>query len=289
MPVTNKLDLPEPFVEAATQSHTYTPKRYSVTSLLKGTRETVLTRRHADEIETDAADSVWLIFGKAVHSILENSTETPSQIKENFITADMDDGYTLSGVFDLYDDATGTVTDYKTAVTMKWLKKEFDDYRMQTLIYCWILRKIGFNAHRGEIVMLLKDHSKSKAKLEADYPKHPVQKVSFDFTEHDFTSIHDWLVEKFAEIKRCEKLDDSELPVCSEEQRWHRPDTYAVMKKGRKRALKLYSDETEALEHAIAVGGYVEFRPGSDQKCESYCSCKDFCNYYKEHVLEGVK
>ena len=41
----------------------------------------------------------------------------------------------------------------------------------------------------------------------------------------------------------------SQFQKCSEAERWARPAKYAVMKKGRKRAVKLHDDELEALGH----------------------------------------
>ena len=279
--LTNKLGLPKPFVDAATQSHRYTPKRYSVTQLLKGTREVILTRRHADEIESDVADSVWLIFGRAVHKILEESEETETQLKENFITAKVGE-YTVSGIFDLYDDATGTVTDYKTASVWKVIYNEWDDYRRQILIYCWILRQMGFDARRGEVVVLLKDHSKTDAKRKRGYPQHPVHTVSWEFTEDDFRSTGEFLRDRFAEIAMAERMPDDALPICTDEERWHKPGKFAVMRKGRKSAVKLYDNRVEADIHAMNSGSlYVEERPGEDRKCMDYCPVRDFCIHYR--------
>lgn len=64
MKLTNELNLPQPFVDAATSDYQYTDKRYSVTSVLKGTREAILQRRHSEEIETDVSEMVWAIFGQ---------------------------------------------------------------------------------------------------------------------------------------------------------------------------------------------------------------------------------
>ena len=58
MKITNKLNLPQPFVDAVTREYQYKDKQYSVTSLLKGTCQTLLERRHADEIEQDVSDMV---------------------------------------------------------------------------------------------------------------------------------------------------------------------------------------------------------------------------------------
>ena len=300
MKLTNEFNLPQPFVDAVTKDYRYTDKRYSVTSILKGTREAILQRRHDDEITSDVADMVWAIFGTAVHGILEGGEESESQIKENKLVVDLPNGYQLSGIFDHYDDSTGTVTDYKTASVWKikfgcwdnWKPKsneEFDDWRMQTLIYCWMLRQIGFNAKRGEIVALLKDHSKTKAKIN-EHPPLPVWKIGWDFTEHDFAWVDSFIKGKFAEIEACEKLPDDELPLCSEKDRWARPGKYAVMKKGRKSAVRLYDDKGDAYQRAAGENRnasgepfYVEYRPGSDPKCQDYCSACEFCTYWREH------
>lgn len=281
--ITNKLGLPEPFVDACRSNYGYKPKRYSVTSLLKGTRQAILERRHVDEIEQDAADQVWAVFGSAVHKILEQAQETDTQLKENWISAELPNGYTVSGIFDLYDDSTGTVTDYKTATVWKVIYDDWDDYCKQLLIYVWILRQMGFDAKRGEIVALLKDHSKSKAKHEKGYPPYPVVRKVFDFTEEDIEGIGWWLKLKFQEIEKAEQLADDQLPLCTPSQRWYKPGKFAVMKKGRKRAIKLYDDRAQADIHALEIGGYVEERPGIDGRCLEYCSAAPFCAYYQEH------
>lgn len=292
--ITNELNLPQPFVEAASRDHRYKPKRYSVTSMLKGTREAILQRRHADEITTDVADCVWMIFGSAVHSILESATETDTQLKENYITADMPNGYTLSGIFDLYDDETGTVTDYKTGTVWKVIYDEWDDYRQQTLMYCWMLREMGFNAKRGQIVVMLKDHSKSKAKHDKSYPQRPVIVKEWDFTADDFAEVERFLIDKFAEIERAEQMPDDELPLCDSYQRWAKPSKWAVMKKGRKSAVRLYDTEAEARaransENALAKGEpfYVEQRKGVDGKCTDYCTVREFCNYWRNNYADA--
>lgn len=284
MKLTNELNLPQPFVDAATSDYQYTDKRYSVTSVLKGTREAILQRRHSEEIETDVSEMVWAIFGSAVHKILEQSEETADQLKENWLSVEVQNGYELSGIFDLYDGATGTVTDYKTATVWKFIYKEFDDWRIQCLSYVWLLRKIGFNARRGEIVAMLKDHSKTKAKTDHTYPQHPVQCIGWNFTDKDLEEFERWLKAKFSEIEDAEKLSDGDLPLCSDVERWHKPDKYAVMKEGRKTAVKLYDSEEEANARVEAEGKgfYVEYRKGEDSKCLNYCSACEFCSHYKE-------
>ena len=205
MIITNKLNLPSPFVSFAQRDYVYEPNEYRVTSLLKGIRETILERRHHKEIERDVSDMVWLLFGTAVHGILEKHQEHGHELKEERIKVPIGD-YILSGQFDLYNDETKIVTDYKTASVWKIIFGDFEDWRRQTLIYCLMLRKSGFDAQGGQIVAFLKDHSKRDAKIKPDYPQFPVQVVKFNFTDDDFKECEEWLQARFEEIAAAENF-----------------------------------------------------------------------------------
>lgn len=287
MIITNKLNLPSPFVSLASKDYTYEPGEYRVTSLLKGVRETMLERRHSFEIEEDVSDMVWLLFGTAVHGILEKHEERSCEIKEERIKMPFGD-YILSGQFDLYSEETKRVTDYKTASVWKIIYGDFSDWRRQLLIYCYMLREIGFEASSGEIVAFLKDHSKRDAKIKANYPPLPVHVVKFEFTEEDFKECEEWLRKKFDEIACAESLEDDELPVCTAEERFNSGDRFAVTKKGRVKALRVLDSIEEAEAWKKENGGdAIEVRPGEDKKCMDYCSAKEFCSYYKRRVQNG--
>ena len=283
MKITNIYDLPQPFVDAATREYTPTPKRYSVTTVLKDNREILLSRRHGDEIEQDVSDMIWAIFGSAVHKVLETANEQAELLKEFFMQTEIIDGYYLSGVCDVYDSTNGEVIDYKVVSTFKCLKGDFTDFRKQGLLYCYMLRKGGFKADKATFYMILRDWQKSKARFDGGYPQHQVQKVSFEFTENDFDECGKWLIEKFESLKRDEQLEDDEIAVCTPESRWQTQTVYAVMKHGRKSALKLCETAAEAEEYKASKGGdYIQKRTGTDRKCAEYCSCAPFCEYYQK-------
>jgi len=310
MNYTNELNLPKPLVDAATSSYKYKKNRYSVTALLGGACEAILKRRHDSEITEDVSQRIWAVFGTAVHKVLQEAEATETQLQENWISIPITvkkngncdkegnpiepyekvGNYELSGIFDLYDDSTGTVTDYKTCATWKIIFGDFEDWRKQTLAYCWMLRSQGFDARRGEIVALIRDHNQRKANTEKDYPKHPVFKIEWDFKESDFEQMQLDVISWFSQIMDEEELPDSELEPCSPEQRWHRDDKWAVMRKGQKRAVKLFDTKEDALgfmdwlaNQASNKGKplYIEERRGEDTKCESYCSVAEFCPYYR--------
>lgn len=285
MILTNRLGLPEPFVDAARSEHRYEYGRYSVTDLLGGTCEAVLKRRHEDEIEDDVSDRVWAIFGTAVHKVLQEAEATDAQLQEQWFSVPVMEDYELSGIFDLYDDSTGTVTDWKTTSVWQVMFGDYERWRDQTLAYCWMLRRHGFDAHRGEIVAILRDHSQRKTKTEKDYPKHPVFRIGWDFTDEDFEEIEDDIMYWFARVINQEKMPDDKLLPCTPDQRWHKPDKWAVMEKGKRRALRLLDSEDDAISWAESRGidptdthYYLEHRQGEDTKCESYCSVARWCS-----------
>lgn len=285
MKITNKLNFPQPFVTAVTKEYQYKDKQYSVTSILKDVREILLTRRHNDEIEQDVADMIWLILGTAVHKVLEESQEEKTEFKEEHFVEEVGNGYKLSGQADLYNAEQKMVTDYKTCSCWKVIYDDWEDYRKQLLMYAWAFRKMGFEVEKGQIVAIIKDHSKTKAKVDSNYPQYPVYKKVFEFTEQDFEEIEKFIKEKFELIAKYENTPDDELPICSAEQRWNEGDKYAVKKKGNKRALRVYDTLEEAEEHIKQDDNLeLEVRKGIDKKClEGYCSCYKFCNYWRQN------
>lgn len=293
--LTNSLNLPQPFLDAATSHHEYKPNRYSVTEVLCGTCEAVLKRRHQGEGEEDVSDRLWAVLGTAVHKVLEMAQSDPEQHQEQWLCVPIDnDGehYELSGIFDLYDKATETVTDYKVSSVWKCMVGDFEDWRMQTLMYCWMLVQRGYKASHGEIVAMMRDHNKRKVKTEKDYPSHPVITPRWDFSNADIIMIGRYIADWFLEVRMQESLPDDELKPCSPEQRWHKPDTYAVVKDGNKRATRVLEDPDEAavlcdqLAERTGNPHHVEFREGEDTRCQSYCSVAQFCPHGRKFFQE---
>ena len=299
MALTNKLNLPEPIYNALCSDYQPKEHQYSVTTILNPVRQVILTRRYNDEIEQDCSELIWALFGTAFHSILENSKENDNQFKEEYLKQDLEiicdelKGYFLSGKADLVDIATKTIIDYKTTSTFKILKKDFEDYRLQLLTYAWLFRKLGFEINKGQIIALLRDWQKSKAKFDREYPQFQVQKLNFKFTDKDFKDIEEFIKNRFLELKKYEDVPDEELPMCSMEERWNEGNKYIVIKKGNKRATKIHETLEEAQKHLDNLEKdypnvyEIQERIGEDKKCLEYCSCCKFCPYYQEKYMKG--
>ena len=279
MKITNVLGLPQAFVDAVSVERHNAKGSYSATTLLKGGCEVMLLERHYDELEVDASDSVWAVFGSAVHSIFEK--QKTGTIKEAFYSTEVSHS-TVTGRVDSYDPETKILHDFKTASVWKVQFEDFEDWRKQGLIYTWLMKKNGVEVKRCEFIALLKDHSKSKAKKDPAYPQLPTYVYRFDVNEKDLAEIEQYIFEKVSEFEKAELLADEELPPCSASERWQGEDRYAVMKEGRKTAIKLFDSKEEAENNMKALGGtYIEERIAEPKKCLDYCTCCEFCPFYK--------
>lgn len=280
MKITNKLGLPDSLVQMASQDFTVDPMTYRVTSLLKGIRETLLERRH--EAEVDVGDMVWMLFGTAVHGVLEGTQETSTQIKETRLK-ELVAGRYVSGQFDLYDEADHSIADYKTCSVWKLIYQSFDDWRRQTFIYAYLMRRAGFRVDKCKVIAFIKDHSKREAKLKPSYPQYPVQMIEFTFTDKDYEETEAWLINRVETLMLFEDAPDDMLPLCTPEERYNDGDKYAVMKKNGKRAMRVLDTYEDAVEWMKANNGdVIEIRKSEDKKCIDYCSVCKFCTYWQE-------
>jgi len=295
MIITNKYDLPQAFVNLATEEYQVKPYEYRATSLLKGFKETLINRQFHDQITVDVSDMVWLLFGKAVHYMLEQEELKPTEVREQRLYMPFGD-YTLSGQFDLYDYETKKLTDYKTASVWKIIHEDYDDWYRQGAIYAMLMEQHDMPVDTVEFVPFLKDHSKTKSLYQGDYPDHAVRKVKFNLTTDDIKWARQFVADKFEDIAMFEQMNVNDIPPCTEEERWQEPSTFAVMKEGRKSALKVEASEEDAwawVEKKVKEKDLpkvnVEHRPGTNKKCLHYCFSSQFCNYYHHHVKPHIK
>lgn len=278
MLITNKKELPHGFVIACSTEPHCRPGELSATTLLKGTKEIILTLRYWDAIEDDVSNRVWAVFGTAVHALLEK--EGDSEFTEETLRTKID-RVSVSGTIDNYNMETGTITDYKTASVWKVQFKDFSDWKKQGLTYAWLLRKNGLPAKNCRFVALLKDHSKTQARRNKEYPQEPVYVYEFDVTDKDIAETEKRIKEKIAEFVYFFFFEKEDIPDCTKEERWAKDDTWAVMKKGRKSAVRVFPSEAEAeaMAETLGAGHYVEFRQGVSTKCLDYCPVRAFCDF----------
>ena len=225
MKITNNLGLPKQLVDLVSSDYKPTEHQYSCTTILKPTRQIILERRYTNEIEQDVSDMCWMIFGTAVHSIIENSKEDEGQFKEEKLKVDLGKyweelkGYYLSGRSDMIDLIEKEITDWKTCSAWKIIFNDFQDWKNEMLIYAWAVHDLGFSVDKAKAIAFIKDHNKTKSKTDRRYPKLPIWVEKFNFSEDDFNSIKEFIYNKFMELKKYEDVSDDELPLCTPEER----------------------------------------------------------------------
>ncbi len=285
----------------------------TVTELIKPPWQAALQRKHHDEVTEDADSRIWSLFGSAIHSFIENSSDDQGTAETRYFIKRM--GKTISGQIDykeyrnIGDDLWHTIYDWK--VTSAWsalnnpkgkqewhdqlnLLKLLHDNQQNPMKMLTVARRITDLV----VVAFYRDWSLNSYRNDpAKYPQQPYQLIGIPI----WSSLK---AEKFL-LKRIELNIEADFNVrsghtaieswiCSEEERWHKPDSWAIKKHGNKKATKLFDTEEEALiwkdmndESRKKYG--IEFRPGEDTRCMSYCNVNTFCPYFKQLTKETEK
>ena len=90
MKLTNKLNLPQPLVDAVkNDSYTKGEKAdVSVTQLIGPMQQIFLKRKHWDELEEDVSDLIWALLGQTMHTILERADISAIKEKRLYLNVD---------------------------------------------------------------------------------------------------------------------------------------------------------------------------------------------------------
>ncbi len=274
MRLTNKLGLPQPLYDAvARKEYDNGGADISVTGLLRPPRISILEEKHADEIEEDASDRIFSLLGQVVHGILEKSDT--SGVSERRLNISVE-GWKVSGQMDRYFD--GVLQDYKLTTLWKFKGQEVaPEFAQQLNIYAEILRANGHPVNRLQVVGILRDWSSSAAKRDPELPQQQVIVRDVPLWGEDFTRkfIRDRVI-----LHQQAKIT---LPECTPEDRWARPETYAVIKPGGKRAVRVYTNAEDAANHIEEDRNLsLLIRPGESVRCENYCSVSKFCQQFQK-------
>jgi hypothetical protein len=262
--ITNHHGLPAPLVNAIRNDpYTRGASDISVTQLIQPPQPRKLLKGRA--VEEDAADCIWRLLGQAVHTILERAYPDTAITEKRLFTEVL--GWKVSGQFDVYDN--GALCDYK--ITSVYAREAKREWIAQLNILAALCRRNSLPVTRTEIVAIYRDWRKMEA-LSADYPQAQVAVLPVPLWSPDEAEAY------LEERVRVHQMETP--PPCTDEERWLSPAKLALMKKGQKRAVKLYSEDAPP-EIELAEGQYWEHRPGSYRRCESYCAAAPICPQYQ--------
>jgi hypothetical protein len=292
MKITNHNNLPNA-IKRAVENDPYdsSGSDISTTRLIAPPRIRILEKRNWDLLEEDVADRIWSLLGQSVHHIIERSARKGETVEKRLFYKDdgITNSWTLSGQFD-YLDKDGKLMDFK--VTSAWsaldaMAKGKDEWEQQLNVLDFLCKK---NKEKEElidvkslsIVAILRDWSINKAERDDNYPKQqamiiPIRKWT-DQEQEDF------IRERIKLHQESETLD--KLPLCTPKERWRKEDVFAVMKDGRKSALRLLPNKEQAQQYlkdhnmVENKGCSIVHRLGQDVRCANYCKVNSFCSYY---------
>lgn len=321
--ITNEADLPLPMFNALSHDGYVGGGDISSTRLIAPPRIVTLRKFHEDEIVEDASDRIWSLLGQSTHAILERSVkpgqekmlvvETRLSMPIQGIEDDSETGFwkwTVSGQPDVYQYTNRNIYDYK--VTSVWsVIFGKSDWERQLNIQAALHRHKGDEVDGINIIAIIRDHQKRKAKLEKDYPPQAVKRISFPMWTQEETieymkgrvRLHQKAQLAYARRKKdTGQWDDSVLPMCTDDERWYRGAVFAVKyqdKNGKinKNAKRKFDNLTDARQFVLDNANNVpkgktfapiEERKGEYKRCMEYCDVWKFCAFGRQVHAEAV-
>ena len=300
--------------------HDDDPNTISATTLLKPIRAIVLARQNMQL--NKVADVEGLIasrMGTALHTAIENTWKNHKKVVEilsnlgynaevirnilinpakeeisiDSICIYMEQRsskkvgkFKITGKFDMVIE--GALEDYKSTGTYNYISgSNKEKYKQQGSIYRWLNPTI-ITEDIMKIQYIFTDWSAMKARQDKKYPQkrlveQRINLMSIPETETFVAGI-------VAKIEHCESLPQSDLPVCTSEELWRKPDVFKYYKDPLKktRSTKNFDIYNEAVDRMIADGntGVIDTIKGQVIRCK-YCDVIGICDQAKQLVTEG--
>lgn len=288
MKITNKLNLPEPIVEAI-KAKGYDKGRSDITAtgLIEPPRISALKKLHEHEMSEDAIDLIYSLDGQSLHVVLERAAlglNKEDWIVEKRYYAKFGN-VNVGAQIDIFSVKDGLLQDYKKTSVYSVKNGIKEEYAQQMNIQAELLRRNGIIVKKMQIVAILRDWSKREREREvkeygprAKYPEHQVKII--DVPIIDSSEVTQFIEERIALHKQASVT----LPLCTKEERWAKDDVWAVLKKGQKRAVRLFNSE-EAAQLFLAdldKNHVVGMRQGESTRCEAYCPVAKWCTQFQE-------
>ncbi len=273
MEITNKLGLPQPLYKAILwqqSNHSVGDAHLSCTQLIDSPLIAWLWRHYGDQVQEDAAERLWPLYGSLMHNLLEQFAGDGEHVEVEAISEV--DGVRVSGHIDLVVQHDGTLQDYK--FTSAWtvshaLKEGKPEWERQLNVYRFLLDNSIADLKlpsidKLQIVALLRDWG-PRHQRDGLQPVHII-----DVPLWPDAQALSYMKERIALHQAA--WSEEVPPICTPEERWAEPTQFAVMKKGRKSALRVFESKAEAETWMrLNQGDAIEVRLGKDKRCSGYC------------------
>ena len=295
-----------------------TGKRISVTSLLKSTRQIVLTARlKPGDYEIDISTLLASRMGQAIHTGVESAwgnykanlaklvypqklidavviNPTKDQLFDDCVPIYMEQrtdkqyrDWTITGKYDLV--VNGEVTDIKSTGTFTYMKQvNSTKFTMQGSMYRWLNPEI-ITEDTLAIEYIFKDWSKNMSLSNPAYPQLPVLEQRYKLMSYNETE--QWIATKLDEIDYFWDRPEPDLPQCTDEELWRGVSEYKYYKNPQGtmgRSTKNFPSYAEAQQRFLkdgAIGIIVEKKP-QPTGC-LYCNAFAQCTQKDAYIADG--
>ena len=304
MPYTNDRKIPlSVAVWLARDLYDRDPTYISGSELQRSNRQIVLGRRVSQDVDlsqvlaarlgnaiNDAIDGAWKspnlmryvelagfnpLFEYEVNPDVPTQGKTPIYIQKRYDEPFL--GRVLSGAPDMI--LNGRLFDYKSTSVFLYQKKTPADYMWQLTTYRYLARHL-IDDNTATIQFILKDWSRMRASKDPNYPQTPCPTMLVRVGTAEECKAR--LESRITELDSLMSLDDEDLPLCTDEELWLDPPTFAYYKNAAAptsgRATRVFDTLLEAQTFQASQGGVgrIDVRKGQPKACE-YCSASTIC------------
>lgn len=273
MIITNKYNLPQPFIEFTEKyfnKHRPTKERLSVTDLVAPTRILFYKLFYWDQITVDASELMPEVLGIALHDLFKKFSPDNSLTEEKIEYKPKNFDFKIVGKIDLYKDEE--LIDYKTVSGFSFSKKVNEEYIKQLNIYSYILEnEYGFKVKELKLIEIAKDFTKRKETYIQDFK--PVNIISIPKWQKE--EVETFLFEKLTSIEKM--IKEEEPPECSEKEKWTIGYRIDIMQIGSTKPIASFKDKEEVKNIKLGKGQYLREIPQDEVRCHYYCIARNIC------------
>ena len=290
-------------------------KCISATSLLQGTKITVMSRRaDKDKLAVELSDLIPSAYGSAIHASIEKAWKSkrlpeyllslglnqetidnirvnPDKVTPDIIPVYLEqraskelNGWTVNGQFDAIVD--GQLMDNKSMGVYGYLKgTNKDKFIWQGSIYRWLNPDLVKEPSIA-INYIFTDWSKADT-YKPDYPKSRI--LTERYLLHSLKDTEKFISNKLAELDKYMDGPENEIPECTSEDLWRDKSVWKVYKDASSpRAMSGGVKETyqEAISFQMIKGGIVKEIKGQVKRClrcPAFNICKQRKQYFKDN------
>lgn len=268
---------PSPFARAIMRDH-YDggTSMFSVTTLISPPQRTWL-KTQGEEIRSPYGTFAAML-GTAMHHIIEqNIDEAAGEIAERRLYTDITvDGkpISVSGQIDHWENRT--LSDYKLTggVQDKMKNPHFLQVQMNGLL----AELNGIPVDFVSVIYVQKDWSHLRSTFDPNYPQTPFKVYVHPFDRELATRTFQTTTTDHWNAKQ------GKPRLCTPDEQWRKPTTYALMKPHAKRASKVCDTRGEAEENIKPKQVIVE-RPGEATYCLHFCGFAHLCQQFKREQM----